>query len=71
MPGLPVRSQVDAADSQVVPRADESGLQLQSSGVRLHRLLAAVSVGERGSQTVPQQVVLQRETPPLTASLLV
>lgn len=41
---LPVRSQVDAADSQIVSGADESGLQLQGSGVRLHRLLAAVSV---------------------------
>lgn len=55
----PVSPQVDAADAQVVSGADESGLQLQSSGVGFHRLLAAVAVGQRGAQTVPQQVVLK------------
>lgn len=55
----PVSSQVDAADSQVVSGANESRLQLQSSGVRLHGLLAAAPVGQRGPQPVPQQVVLR------------
>lgn len=53
-----MRSQVDAADAQVVSGSDESRLQLQGSSVRLHRLLAAVAVCQRGAQAVPQQVVL-------------
>ena len=60
-PVSPVSSQVDAADPQVVSGPDESGLQLQSSGVRFHRLLAAVPVRQRGAQTVPQQVVLNTQ----------
>lgn len=55
-----MRPQVDAADAQVVSGADESRLQLQGSSVRLHRLLAAVAVGQRGAQAVPQEVVLGR-----------
>lgn len=56
---LPVCSQVDAADSQVVSGPDEPGLQIQCSSVRLHRLLAAVPISQRCSQPVPQQVVLK------------
>lgn len=58
---LPVSAQVDAADAQVVSGPDEAGLQLQSSRVRLHRLLAAVAVRQRGAETVPQQVVLNTQ----------
>lgn len=55
---LPVESQIDAADAQVVSGPNEAGLQVQRSAVRLHRLLAAVAIRQRRSQTVPQQVVL-------------
>lgn len=50
--------QVDTADSQVVATANETGLQLQSSPVGGHGLLWPASVGERGPQLIPQQVVL-------------
>lgn len=56
---LPVCSQVDAADAEVVSGADEAGLQLQSSGVGLNSLLAAVSVSQSCPQTVPEQIVLR------------
>lgn len=57
--GLPVCSQVDAADAEVVSGADEAGLQLQRSSVGLNSLLAAVSVSKSRPQSVPQQVVLR------------
>lgn len=53
-------AQVNAADAQVVTGPDEARLQLQGSRVGLHRLLAAVAVGQRGAQPVPQQVILGR-----------
>lgn len=40
----PVCTQVDAADAQVVARANETRLELQCSGVCFHCLLAAVSI---------------------------
>lgn len=40
----PVRTQVDAADAQVVARANESRLKIQSSGVCFHCFLTAVSI---------------------------
>ena len=55
-------TQVDATDAQVVARSDEARLQLQGPGVGLHRLLAAVPVGQRGPQPVPQQVVLRKHS---------
>lgn len=62
---LPVCSQVDAADPEVVSGADEAGLQLQSSGVSLDCLLAAISVGQSRSQAIPQQIVLRDTAPPM------
>lgn len=55
----PVRSQVDAADAQVVAGPNEARLELQGSGVGFHCLLAAVPVSQCGTQAVPQQVVLE------------
>lgn len=55
---IPVCSQVDAADAEVISGADEAGLQLQSSGVGLNSLLAAVTVSQSRPQPVPQQIVL-------------
>lgn len=60
---VPVCSQVDAADTEVVSGSDEAGLQLQSSGVGLNSLLAAVPVSQSRPQPVPQQIVL-RDTEP-------
>lgn len=51
-------AQVNTADAQVVAGPDEPRLQLESSRVRLHRLFAPVPVCQRGSQAVPQQIVL-------------
>lgn len=61
---LPVCPQVDAADAEVVSGADETGLQIQSSGVGFNSLLAAVSISQSRPQSVPQQIVL-RDTAPL------
>lgn len=49
---------VDAADAEVISGADEAWLELQSSGVGLHCLLAAVAISQRGPQPIPQQIVL-------------
>lgn len=51
-------AQVNAADTQVVTGPDEAWLQLQGSRVGLHRLLAAVAIGQSGAQPVPQEVIL-------------
>lgn len=54
----PVRPEVDAADAQIISGADESRLQFQGPSVGFHRLLTAVAIGQRGTQAVPEQVVL-------------
>lgn len=56
---LPVCPQVNAADAQVVAGPDEARLQLEGSCVGLHRLLAAVAIRQRGTQSIPQKVVLE------------
>lgn len=56
---VPVCSQVDAADAEVVSGADEARLELQSSCVGLNSFLAAVSVSQSRTQSVPQQIVLR------------
>lgn len=61
---------VDAADAQVVSGPDESGLQLQGPGIRLNGLLTAVSIRQRRSQAVPQQVVLRRSKQEVKADMI-
>lgn len=51
---LPVGTQVDAADPQVVSGADETWLDLQCSRVGLHSFLTAVSICQGCPKTVPQ-----------------
>lgn len=54
----PVCPQVNAADAKVVARSDKAWMQLKGSRVSLHRFLAPVPVCQRGSQAIPQQIVL-------------
>lgn len=54
----PVSPKVNAADAQVVTRTDVARLQLQGPAVCSHCFFTLVSIGQGGSQLIPQQVVL-------------
>lgn len=55
----PVGAQVDAADAQVVARADISRLELQCPTIRGHSFFTPIAVGQGGTELVPQKVVLE------------
>lgn len=54
----PVRSEVDAADAQVIAGPYVAGLELKGPTVRGYSFFTLVSVGQGGPQLVPQQIVL-------------
>ena len=56
--GLVVRAQIDAADAEIVAGADKAGAELKRTPICVQGLEAAVAVGQRGAQLVPQQAIL-------------
>lgn len=56
--GLAVDANVKAGDTEVGNRARERRLDLEGAAVSIHGLLGVTAVRERGSETVPEEVVL-------------
>lgn len=56
--GLTVHANVEARDAEVCNRARKRGLDLEGAAVRVDGLLGVAPVGERRTETVPEEVVL-------------